>query len=740
MSPTVFSSLDRLRATIGGLGTQIAAVFGGYQLIHTALGALSDADDIGKFAQEVGIAVDRLSKLKYAADLAGAGDTFRTAMLKFTGVLAEAQIDGSKAAQMFSAMGVAVKDAAGKAREGDQVIRDVADRFSQWEDGAKKAAWSADLFGTRNARMTVLLNGSAEGLRKMGEEAERLHQVITPEIAKRAEEFNDAWENGKKLLKALTLEIASEVVPTFTELINKTSEATTGSKEWAEALETVKIAARGVAAATVLVSTGIAQSIQHLSAFARVVNTLGHSPWLGMASSLMNATPVGRLLPGPILQAAGTALLPKHRQVGTLEALREVGKEIGEFSEASLNRWQTALDISKKLLSTDAAEVITGKPGTVSSSGGKETPPDVPGGSKVGSETGTADVPKVDLAQERSALAIALDQLDVERERLRVSFSMPSYAKRAEEIRLLEREKNVLTDTVAELERKAALETDETRRATYTREILRVQDQQRDIERRRVNIEGTPDPYSLGDQMMTSITALREQFGTEAQIIARGFTHTIGSAVDSLQQGFRGLIDGTKNWGEALNSIRMGIVNGMIDAISRMFAEWVVGRALAGMAHIAWSIKEGVATKAALAPGALMASVSSYGAAAVIGAGALAAALAAMGTFREGGFTGDGPSGSVAGLVHRGEFVVPADVTSAWGVDRLEAIRSGALTPGDMERSQIAPVVNNTIETPNVSVIWARTENEVRDIVESELFKGSVVKVVRNRRTEAGIG
>lgn len=528
-------------------------------------------------------------------------------------------------------------------------------------------------------------------------------------------------EHLGKVAKARVLDMAIAVGPTITGLATQFSEAFKRTDEWRENLELLKDTIEGVGKVAAAVATGIVNLTDSIGTLARVAGTMS----------------------SPLREKAKAAMGPYGRSIQTPNDSITLGQawEITQNELKSLRaRAERRSHAAFKLLSNPespeaAADRAKAAAVNVNSTGGSQTPPDVPDNAKTGTE-----VPKVDLSQERSALAVALDRLDVERERLRVSFSMPSFSKRQEEIQLLQQERSILTDTVAELEHKAALETDETRRATYTREVLRVKDQQRDLERRQVSLEGTPDPYSLGDQMMASITALREQFGTEAQMIARAFTSTIGSAVNAVQQGIRGLIDGTKSWGEALNSIRMGIINGMIDAISRMFAEWIVGRAMAGMAHIAWSLREGVATKAALAPGALMASVSSYGAAAVIGAGALAAALAAMGTFKEGGFTGDGSSDSVAGLVHRGEFVVPADVTAAWGVPTLEAIRSGALTPSDLERSEIVPVVNNVIETPQVSVLWARDEHQLRDLCESELFAGHVVKVIRQRRTEAGIG
>lgn len=60
------------------------------------------------------------------------------------------------------------------------------------------------------------------------------------------------------------------------------------------------------------------------------------------------------------------------------------------------------------------------------------------------------------------------------------------------------------------------------------------------------------------------------------------------------------------------------------------------------------------------------------------------AALEALAVFKEGGYTGDGPSDQVAGLVHRGEVVIPAERVQQTGVGRLlQYVRSGRFSPSD---------------------------------------------------------
>jgi phage-related protein len=242
-----------------------------------------------------------------------------------------------------------------------------------------------------------------------------------------------------------------------------------------------------------------------------------------------------------------------------------------------------------------------------------------------------------------------------------------------------------------------------------------------------------PDPASMAQQMSDAITQLQNQFGTVQQQIARGFSSTIQSAVNGVASSIEGLLQGTMDWAEALQNVGRSILSGVISAISRMVAEWIAGRALMAAKEIFFSTQEA----AAKTPNALLTSITSYGLAAVIGLAALTAAMAAVGGFAEGGFTGAGNKLEPAGLVHRGEFVIPADRVSEFGVGFFESIRQGALTPADTVAT--TPGTASGAEGKPLTIILVDSRNEARQWVESAEGQARIVEIVRNQRTEIGI-
>ncbi|MBN8505933.1 MAG: hypothetical protein J0L58_15810 [Burkholderiales bacterium] len=166
--------------------------------------------------------------------------------------------------------------------------------------------------------------------------------------------------------------------------------------------------------------------------------------------------------------------------------------------------------------------------------------------------------------------------------------------------------------------------------------------------------------------------------GTVAENAGLMIQRSIGGAIDSVSAGISGLIQGTTTWGQALRQIGGSIINSVIDGIVRMFAAWIFQSRLKTTAETANATQEA----AAKAPGALMESIGSWGIAAAVGAAAFLAAMALSGGFRSGGYTGDGSPDEVAGVVHRGEYIVPAERVRQFGVRNLEAMTGG----GDIGR------------------------------------------------------
>ncbi|UWH20860.1 tape measure protein [Pseudomonas sp. HD6515] len=204
---------------------------------------------------------------------------------------------------------------------------------------------------------------------------------------------------------------------------------------------------------------------------------------------------------------------------------------------------------------------------------------------------------------------------------------------------------------------------------------------------------------------------------------ARAATESIlGDTTSSISGSIQGIIKGTESLGDAFGNLAGTIANSMLSAFADITARFLVMQALKlagidaettktvaaeGIKATAKVAADGIAEKSALstiattlaanvsaaietlaswAPAALVASIGSFGAAAVVGGTALVAAYALIrgisGGFAEGGYTGPGGKYEPAGVVHKGEVVwSQADIRRFGGVSAVEALRTGNVTP-----------------------------------------------------------
>lgn len=173
-----------------------------------------------------------------------------------------------------------------------------------------------------------------------------------------------------------------------------------------------------------------------------------------------------------------------------------------------------------------------------------------------------------------------------------------------------------------------------------------------------------------------------EAMPTPAEHLADLFVNGIRGAMDSVAYSLSGLIQGTMTWADALRSVASTMLTTVIQAVVRMFTEWILRRIMLKNVEVASAQAEGSAKAAP----ALFDSISSYGVAAAVGVAALIAALAAIsGAFAEGGRP---PVGRPALVGERGPelfvpdaagTVIPADVTAV--IAGLPSSATGASAP-----------------------------------------------------------
>jgi hypothetical protein len=343
----------------------------------------------------------------------------------------------------------------------------------------------------------------------------------------------------------------------------------------------------------------------------------------------------------------------------------------------------------------------------------------------------------------------AIRKIQEERSRIEADFTRTAAEKWHERSRLLAEEKKAIEELIAALDVRAGQETNpqvaeqiRSRADTARNKLVGVNGQ--------IAGQGA-NPDDVFQQVYTKWTALKDRMGTDAQTLATVITAPFEGLFTGLSSSIEGLINMTMTWGEALLNIGRSVVSSLVKAFSDMVAQWIMSHIIMKGVSLAWAafstalgwqkVGESNAQEAAktpaLAANATLASVSSWGVAVLVGVAAIAAILASVGAFADGGLI-SGPGGPredrVLARVSPGEYIVPADAVQAIGLDNMKMIRDGQLP---MMAPASAANVNVSSGATHVAIL--NNEQQVRRFMESEAGRKLIVDAATGRRMDLGL-
>jgi hypothetical protein len=221
-----------LKGALGGVTAFVTGLVGGIvsaqQAFQGFINAVNNADRLDELSSRLGISTEQLSAWGYAAKLSGTDlESLTGSIQKFSKTVASAADANSRQGELFAALGINVKDAAGNLRDVEQLLPEVADRFKQLNNDTTEAALAQELFGRSGAELLEFLNRGSDGLRELGDEAKNLGGIIDGDTAKAAAAFNDELDKLRISTNGYFTSIAREVLPALTDLIREFRVATT---------------------------------------------------------------------------------------------------------------------------------------------------------------------------------------------------------------------------------------------------------------------------------------------------------------------------------------------------------------------------------------------------------------------------------------------------------------------------------------------------------------------------------
>jgi lambda family phage tail tape measure protein len=267
-------------------GASIAAL--GVGITALVMPVARVGDEFFKLSQKTGVSVEALTALDYAAKLSDVSTEGLTkALQKLSVAMFDSQVNGEEGSAALKALGVSATDARGQIRPTEQVLLDLADKFSVMPDGADKAALAVKLFGKEGLAIVPFLNQGREGISALMEEAQRLGLVMSEDVARASEVFNDNLTRLSAIFEGVQRQIGAAVIPVladFTEQVilaqgetgsfsNELQRITSNRDATLAFLESVASGLAFIAESAVLAKRVIAQPFDSLSVVGKDIET-----------------------------------------------------------------------------------------------------------------------------------------------------------------------------------------------------------------------------------------------------------------------------------------------------------------------------------------------------------------------------------------------------------------------------------------------------------------------------------
>ena len=201
-------------------GAKVAtAVVGATTAVVTGLTAMASktadtADTFDKASLRTGLQVEELQRLNYAAGQSGVElSSLEKSAKKLNDRLGEVSEGNAKSEEMFTKLGVAVKDASGNMRSSTEIYDDVLMKLADMGDTAEATAIGTDLFGKAYTDLKPLLAAGSEGIEELKNRADELGIVMSEDAVTAGVVFGDTMADIKSSLGGAFNSLMSSLIP-----------------------------------------------------------------------------------------------------------------------------------------------------------------------------------------------------------------------------------------------------------------------------------------------------------------------------------------------------------------------------------------------------------------------------------------------------------------------------------------------------------------------------------------------
>jgi len=169
----------------------------------------SNLNDIQKQAEMIGLTTTEYQKLSYAAKMSDvSNESLRMGMKGLSLSMGQFVDETGDGYEVLKTLGLSAVDATGKQKPLNQMLMEIADKFSSYADGAAKVDYANKLMGRSGMDLIMMLNKGKEGIVGYGEELVKMGGLIDKNIIRKGSEAEDAFKNIDVQIKSMKSNLA----------------------------------------------------------------------------------------------------------------------------------------------------------------------------------------------------------------------------------------------------------------------------------------------------------------------------------------------------------------------------------------------------------------------------------------------------------------------------------------------------------------------------------------------------
>lgn len=205
----------------------------GFSLSQMMSKFLDTGDAIDKASMRLGIGVDKLQSLQYAAKMSGSSaEDMNQALGKLNENIAKAAAGKNKElASLFDKLGISLRDAKGNLRTASDVLPEFADAIQRNTNSTVRARMAIAAFGDAGQKLIPMLQDGSKGLADMEKKAHDLGLTMSQDDVKAAASLGDKFTDLGAVFDSFGNTISAKLAPVLGPLIDDLTEFLAKNKD-----------------------------------------------------------------------------------------------------------------------------------------------------------------------------------------------------------------------------------------------------------------------------------------------------------------------------------------------------------------------------------------------------------------------------------------------------------------------------------------------------------------------------